>query len=141
MTAGGESTKVQLTTGGKAVSSNRRPGSPADLRLNLEQCSRSMIPTARIARGSPRVPSHPVDISLAGQQFQALAVSPHTGASLHSFPRLTDERLFSLSLFFLGSSEDAHRRGLLQPCAALVPHKSSSFCFQQMTFQYDLKNQ
>lgn len=100
MTAGGEGTKVQLTTGDKAVSSNRRPGSPADLRLNVEQCSSSMIPTARIARGSPCVPSHPVDICLAVQQFQALAVSPHIGACLHSFPRLTDERLFSLSLFF-----------------------------------------
>lgn len=47
---GGESTKVQLTTGGKAVSSNRRSGSQADLRLTLDQYSNSIKPTAVIAQ-------------------------------------------------------------------------------------------
>ena len=97
---GGKSTKVQLTTGGKAVSSNRRSGSQADLRLTLDQYSNSIKPTAVIAQWGPCVPSHPVDASLAVQKFQAAAVSPHIGACLHSFPSLTEERLFFLFFFF-----------------------------------------
>lgn len=139
MTAGGENTKVRLTTGGKAVSSNLHPGSQAEMGLKLDQYSNSIKPTALIAQGSPCVPSHPLDVSLAVQKFQAAAVSPHIGACLHSFLSLMDERLFFS--FFLGSSEDAHRPGLLKQCTVLVPHKSSSFCLHKMTFKYYLKNQ
>lgn len=40
----------------------------------------------------------------------------------------------------LGSSEDAHRLGLLQLRAELAPHQRS-FCLSKMTFKYYLRNQ
>lgn len=137
MTAGGESTKVQLTTGGKAVSSHQHRGRQAETELRPDRDPNARKPLALIAQGRPRAPSHPLDVSAAVKQLQAAAaVSPNTGTCLCSCPMLRDEGLLSPC-----SSEDARGEGLLQPCAALAPRKSSSFHLSKMTFKYHLKNQ
>ena len=116
MTAGGESTEVQLTTGGKAVSSNHCPGSRAESGFN-QSGARSELQLqpaygTLIAQRSPCVPSHPLDVSLAVQKFQAPAVSPHRGVCLHCPNRpATYEGLFFPFTFL----------GLLQQGALWVP--------------------
>jgi hypothetical protein len=100
MTAGGESTKVQLTTGGKAVSSNHHPRASRD--------RAEWRPTALIAQWGPCVACHPLDISLTVQKFQTAAMSPNIGACLRSFPTLLNEGLvFSCAGWLSGRPQPA----------------------------------
>lgn len=135
MTAGEESTKVQLATGGKAVSSNHGPGSQAELGLNQTR-ARSEFKLYRNLRHRSLSGAHVFLLThctfLWRLRSPGRLLCAHTQALVCIFPPLSHMRDYFFPFSFLG---------LPQQCVALRPHTFFSFCLNKMIFKYYLKNQ